>query len=64
MRPRCGGAAASAAFSSTSQILPVCHLWLRGHCEARGYEVLFLPKFHPELNFIEMCWGYGKRFVP
>jgi hypothetical protein len=31
------------------------------HCEARGYEVLFLPKFHPELNFIEMCWGYGKR---
>lgn len=31
------------------------------HCAARGYEVLFLPKFHPELNFIEMCWGYGKR---
>ena len=31
------------------------------HCKARGFEVLFLPKFHPELNFIEMCWGYSKR---
>jgi hypothetical protein len=30
-------------------------------CSARGYQVVFLPKFHPELNFIEMCWGYGKR---
>jgi hypothetical protein len=31
------------------------------HCQARGFQVLFLPKFHPELNFIEMCWGYAKR---
>jgi hypothetical protein len=31
------------------------------HCWARGYSVIFLPKFHPELNFVEMCWGYGKR---
>ena len=23
--------------------------------------VLFLPKFHRELNFIERCWGYAKR---
>ncbi|KAF9518154.1 hypothetical protein BS47DRAFT_1290056, partial [Hydnum rufescens UP504] len=29
-------------------------------CETRGYEVIFLPKFHPELNFIEMCWGFAK----
>ncbi|KAF9504063.1 hypothetical protein BS47DRAFT_1374427 [Hydnum rufescens UP504] len=30
-------------------------------CERRGYRVIFLPKFHLELNFIEMCWGYAKQ---
>ena len=30
-------------------------------CKARGFQVLFLPKFHCELNFIEWCWGYSKR---
>lgn len=34
---------------------------LQEHCESRGYEVIFFPKFHPELNFIEQCWGYAKR---
>ena len=27
----------------------------------QGIQVLFLPKFHCELNFIEQCWGYAKH---
>lgn len=34
---------------------------LEGLCHASGFDVLFLPKFHCELNFIEMCWGHAKR---
>jgi transposase len=34
---------------------------LETECSLRGFQVLFLPKFHPELNFIEQCWGYAKR---
>jgi len=30
-------------------------------CEARGFQVIFLPKFHCEIKFIEQCWGYAKR---
>lgn len=33
---------------------------LETHCRARGVEVIFLPKFHCELNFIEQCWGRAK----
>jgi hypothetical protein len=29
-------------------------------CAARGFQVLFLPKFYCELNFIEQCWGRAK----
>ncbi|KAF7333551.1 hypothetical protein MSAN_02420000 [Mycena sanguinolenta] len=34
---------------------------LEEHCAARGYQVIFFPKFHCELNFIEQCWGFAKR---
>jgi len=29
-------------------------------CRSRGFQVMFLPKFHCELNFIEQCWGRAK----
>jgi len=29
-------------------------------CQAQGVEVIFLPKFHCELNFIKQCWGHAK----
>jgi hypothetical protein len=34
---------------------------LERHCEARGFRVIFYPKFHCELNFIEQVWGFAKR---
>lgn len=34
---------------------------LEEHCAARGYEVIFFPKFHCELNCIEQNWGFAKR---
>lgn len=34
---------------------------LEAQCCQHGFRVSFLPKFHCELNFIEMCWGYAKR---
>ena len=34
---------------------------LEASCRARGVDVIFLPKFHCELNFIEQCWGFAKQ---
>ena len=34
---------------------------LQERLEARGHLVMFLPKFHPELNWIELYWGAAKR---
>jgi len=34
---------------------------LENACNTRGFRLIYLPKFHCELNFIEQCWGYAKR---
>jgi hypothetical protein len=34
---------------------------LEERCKVLGIPILFLPKFHCELNPIEQCWGYAKR---
>jgi hypothetical protein len=34
-------------------------LWLQA--EAKGFSVIYLPKYHCELNPIKQCWGAAKR---
>ena len=37
--------------------------WLEEIIKAAGHEIIFLPKFHPELNFIERYWGRTKKWL-
>jgi hypothetical protein len=34
--------------------------WLTETCEKQGHSIVFYPKFHCELNFIERIWGFLK----
>ena len=36
--------------------------WLTEVVEAAGFHVIFFPKYHCELNFIEMIWGWIKSY--
>ena len=36
-------------------------IWLEEVLEIRGHKMLFLPKFHCELNWIEMVWANVKQ---
>jgi len=38
-----------------------CETLLETACRAQGFDILYLPKFHCKLNFIEQCWGYAKQ---
>ena len=34
--------------------------WLREVVENSGHRIMYFPKFHCELNYIEMVWAYVK----
>jgi len=55
---------AGATSCCCQRILPnfvAVKLFLETLCHSHSIQVLFLPKFHCELNPIEQCWGYAKR---
>ena len=31
--------------------------------DTQGHRCEFLPKYHPELNPVEFCWGWVKRWM-
>ncbi len=37
--------------------------WIREVIESRGHYVIYYPKYHCELNFIERIWGYIKARI-
>jgi hypothetical protein len=36
---------------------------LETYGKSHSVQIIFLPKFHCELNFIEQCWGFAKRML-
>jgi len=36
---------------------------LQNEIEKRGHKCIFYPKYHCELNYIEMYWGVVKRYT-
>ena len=36
--------------------------WLTEVVKKAGFEIIFYPKYHCELNYIEMVWGWTKSF--
>ena len=41
-----------------------CAVSIAQLAESRGHRVIFFPRYHCELNMIEMYWGKAKRFPP
>ncbi len=37
--------------------------WIKETVLGAGHEVIFLPKFHPEFNWIERYWGAAKKYT-
>ena len=37
--------------------------WLTEVVTLRGHEIIFYPKYHCELNYIKMIWGYLKSLL-
>ena len=37
--------------------------WLTEVVETRGHEIIFYPKFHCELNYIENIWAFVKSYL-
>mmetsp|Transcript_10357 Transcript_10357/g.9985 ORF Transcript_10357/g.9985 Transcript_10357/m.9985 type:complete len:253 (+) Transcript_10357:318-1076(+) len=57
--PNCCSRSALASHEDFQQSEP----WLQEIAEDRGHQIFFFPKFHCELNFIEMIWAYLKAHL-